>query len=54
MQIKPQWDIISVIRMAIIFKDIIFARGVEKNEPSPIIGSNVNWYSHYGKKYECS
>ena len=25
--------------------------GVEKREPSCIIGGNVNWYSHYGRQY---
>ena len=25
--------------------------GVEKREPSPIAGGNVNWYSHYGRRY---
>ena len=26
-------------------------KGVEKREPSYIVGMNVNWYSHYGKQY---
>ena len=25
--------------------------GVEKREPSCIVGGNVNWYSHYGEQY---
>ena len=25
--------------------------GVEKKDPSYIVGRNVNWYSHYGKQY---
>ena len=25
--------------------------GVEKREPSYIVGGNVNWYSHYGEQY---
>ena len=28
--------------------------GVEKREPSCIVGGNVNWYSHYGRWYEDS
>ena len=27
-------------------------RGVEKREPSCTVAGNVNWYNHYGKKYE--
>ena len=23
-------------------------------EPSYLVDGNVNWYSHYGKQYECS
>ena len=26
-------------------------RGVEKRDPSYTLGSNVNWLSHYGRKY---
>ena len=25
--------------------------GVEKREPSCIVGGNVHWYSHYGEQY---
>ena len=25
--------------------------GVEKKEPTYIVGGNVNWYSHYGEQY---
>ena len=25
--------------------------GVEKREPSYIVGGNVSWYSHYGEQY---
>ena len=25
--------------------------GVEKMEPSCIVGGNANWYSHYGEQY---
>ena len=28
--------------------------GVEKREPSYIVGGNVNWYNHYGEQYEGS
>ena len=28
--------------------------GVEKKEPSYIVGGNVNWYNHYGKRYRVS
>ena len=37
------------IRMAIIKKPT--NNGVEKKEPSYIVGGNVNWYSHYGEQY---
>ena len=25
--------------------------GVEKRDPSPTVGGNANWYSHYGEQY---
>ena len=25
--------------------------GVEKREPSGIVGGDVNWYNHYGEQY---
>ena len=28
--------------------------GVEKREPSQIVGGNVNWFSHYREQYEGS
>ena len=26
-------------------------QGVEKREPSYVVGGNVNWYSHYGQQH---
>ena len=44
---------LTLARMAIIKNlQIINARkGVEKREPSCTVGGNVNWYSHYGRRY---
>ena len=33
---------------------INIGRGVEKREPSHIVGGNVNWCSHYGNSMEVS
>ena len=30
---------------------INFGEGVEKKEPSYIVGRDVNWYNHYGEQY---
>ena len=32
----------------------MLGKGVEKREPSYTVGGNVNWYSHYGERYEGS
>ena len=29
-------------------------QGVERREPTYIVGGNVNWYSHYGEEYVSS
>ena len=44
---------LMMLRMVIINKSIIdkYWEGVEKKEPSYIVGGNVNWYSHYGEQY---
>ena len=39
------------VRMAIIKKSTNVGEGVEKREPSNVVGRNVNWCSHYGKQY---
>ena len=53
MQIKTTMRYhLTLVRMAIIKRlQIINAKeGVEKREPSYIVGGNVNWYNHYGKQ----
>ena len=42
-----------MLGMVIINKSMIdkYWEGVEKKEPSYIVGGNVNWYSHYGEQY---
>ena len=44
------------IRMAIIKKSIIIndGEGVEKREPTYIVGGNVNWCSYYANSMEAS
>ena len=45
---------LTTVRMAILknFKNKKNAgEGVEKREPSYLVGHNVNWYSHHGKHY---
>ena len=45
---------LTTVRMAILknFKNKKTAGdGVEKREPSYLVGHNVNWYSHYGEEY---
>ena len=53
MQIKTTMRYHTPVRMAIIkkFTKINVREGVEKKEPSYIVGGNVNWYSHYGEQY---
>ena len=41
----PEW--LSLISLQI----INVGEGVDKREPSYILGGNVNWYKHYGKQY---
>ena len=43
----------TLVRMAIIKKSKITntGEGVEKKEPSDIVGGNLSWCSHYGKRY---
>ena len=51
---KIQWDIISYQSVWPSSKSLhtINARkGVEKREPSWTVGGNINWYSHYGRRY---
>ena len=46
---------LTSVRMAIIKKSTNNAReGEEKRELSNNAGMNVNWYGHYGEKYEGS
>ena len=43
---------LTLVRMAIIFKNLQITdagEGMEKGEPSYIVGGNVNWCSHCGK-----
>ena len=44
---------LTPVRMATIKspQTINAGEGVEKRECSCTVGGNVNWYSHYGKKY---
>ena len=37
--------------MAIIKKSINAGEGMEKREPSYMLGGNANWYNHYGEQY---
>ena len=43
---------LTPVRMAIIksLQKINAGEGVEKREPSYIVGGNVNWCSHYGEQ----
>ena len=38
------------VRMAAIQQAINAGEGVEKREPSYIVGGNANWYSRYGEQ----
>ena len=54
---KLQWDITShqlEWPSSKSLQTINAGEGVEKREPSCIVGGNVNWYSHYGRWYEDS
>ena len=54
MQIKTQWDIISHLSewlSRINPNPASAGKGVEKREPSYIVGEIANWYSCYGKQY---
>ena len=44
---------LAPVRMASIKKSttINAGEGVEKREPSYMVGGNVNWCSHYGEQY---
>ena len=43
---------LTPVRMAIISPQTTNAgEGVEKRDPSYIVGGNVNWYNRYGKQY---
>ena len=57
MQSKLQWGITSYQSEWPSSKNlqtINVGEGVEKREPSYIVGGNVNWYSHYGEQYGVS
>ena len=51
---KLQWDITSHQSEWTSSKSLQInaGEGVEKKEPSCIVGENVHWYSHYGRQYE--
>ena len=54
MQSKLQWDITSHQSewpSSQNLQTINAGEGVEKREPSCIVGGNVNWCSHYGEQY---
>ena len=44
---------LTLVRMAIIknLQIVNAGEGVEKKEPSYLVGENVNWYNHYGEQY---
>ena len=44
---------LTPVRMPIIksLQTINVGEGVEKRKPSCTVGGNVNWYSHYGRRY---
>ena len=44
---------LTLVRMAIIknLQLVNAGEGVEKKEPSYLVGENVNWYNHYGEQY---
>ena len=51
---KLQWDITShwaECPSSKSLQTINAAEGVEKTERSCTVGRNVNWYSHYGRRY---
>ena len=52
MQIKTTMRYhLTVVRMTTISLQTINAgEGVEKREPSYIVGGNANWYSHYAEQ----
>ena len=43
---------LTLVRRAIIksLQTVDAGEGVEKREPSYIVGGNANWYSHYGEQ----
>ena len=47
---------LTLVRMAIIknLQIVNAGEGVEKKEPSYLVGENVNWYNHYGEQYGSS
>ena len=47
---------LTLLSIAITKRQEITSAGkdMEKRESLGSIGGNVNWYSHYGKKYGCS
>ena len=51
---KPQWDITShrsEWSSSKSLQTINAGEGVEKREHSCTVGGNLNWYSHYGRRY---
>ena len=43
---------LTPVRMAVIKKRVTsVGKDVEKREPLCTVGGNVNWHSHFGKKY---
>ena len=47
---------LTLVRMAIIknLQIVNAGEGVEKKEPSYLVGENVNWFNHYGEQYGSS
>ena len=53
-KIKSQWDIASHLLewpSSKSLQTINAGKGMEKREHSCTVGGNVNWYSHYGRRY---
>ena len=57
MQSKPQWNITSYLLEQLLPKRqevTSIGEDIEEFKPLRAAGTNVNWYSHYGKQYGSS